>query len=55
MDMAKETAKERGGGPANFTTVLSVSGAGGITLWFGDIFFSAAMSRKLEGVHMGFL
>ena len=55
MDLARETAKQRGGGTASVSNVLSCSGAGGITLWGRDLVFLETMCRKLEVVHVGFL
>ena len=55
MDMARETAKEREGGPTSVRNVLSVSGAGGITFWGIDLVFLEVMSRKLDEVHVVFL
>ena len=39
MDPARETAKEIRGEPASVSNVLSGSGAGGITIWEGDLVF----------------
>ena len=39
MDPARETAKEIRGEPASVSNVLSGSGAGGITLWGGELRF----------------
>ena len=39
MYPSRETAKERGGGPASISNIPSGSGAGGITLWGGDLGF----------------
>ena len=39
LELASETSKERRGGPANVSNVLSGSVAGGIIIWGGDLGF----------------
>ena len=55
MELAKETAKERRGGPASVSNVLLGSGVGGVTLWGGDLVFVSGNVQESGGVHMGFL
>ena len=55
MDPACETYKDRGCGPVSVINVLSVSVESGIIFGAETWFLLAAMSRKLEGVHVCFL
>ena len=48
-----ETAKERGGGPASVSNVLSCSGAGGITFWGGDLVFVDRNVLESGGISSG--
>ena len=54
MDLARETAKERGGGPASVRNVLLGSGASGVTLWGGDLSFVGGNVQKSGGGARGF-
>ena len=55
MDPAREIYKGRGGGPVSVRNVLLCSGAGGVTLWGGDLGVVGSNGKMLEGVHLGFL
>ena len=52
MDPARVAAKERGGGPASVSNVLSVSGTGGIKFRGGDLgFVSGDVQESVRVVH----
>ena len=54
MEPARETAKERGGGTTSVRNVLSSSGAGGVTLWGGDLGFVGRNFQEYGGGARGF-
>ena len=53
MELARETAKEIRGVPASVSNFLSGSGAGGITLWGGELYFFCGNLPEAGGSECG--
>ena len=54
MEPARGTSIERGGGPASVRNVLLGSGAGGVTIWGGDLSFVGGNIQEAGGGARGF-